>query len=89
MRVGYGKPDLATNVSFGPSATKKYTTTYFRRALQFRQADCMVGSVYRCVGVGWGWGICVRLQFHCHPRGMLDGAANVPKHCPDQAAMSG
>ena len=31
-QLGYGEGDEATVVSFGPSASAKYTTTYFRRA---------------------------------------------------------
>jgi len=29
--LGYGLTGINTNVSFGPSSTNKYTTTYFRR----------------------------------------------------------
>ncbi len=47
LSAGYGKPDIATNVSFGPSATKKYITTYFRKTVSFRQADCIVGGAFR------------------------------------------
>src|SRR5664279_6629452 len=32
-QFGYGDGDEATVVSFGPSATNKYRTTYFRRAV--------------------------------------------------------
>lgn len=30
-RLGYGDPTVATSVSYGPDATNKYPTTYFRR----------------------------------------------------------
>jgi hypothetical protein len=34
-QLGYGDADEATVVSFGPNATNKYITTYFRRAFVF------------------------------------------------------
>src|SRR6185369_11323775 len=33
-RFGYGDPAVATQVGFGPDATNKYITTYFRRTFE-------------------------------------------------------
>jgi hypothetical protein len=38
MRTGYGDPDTFTNVSFGPLPTKRYITTWFRKAITFTRA---------------------------------------------------
>jgi hypothetical protein len=38
-RLGYGDSVAATTVSFGPQATNKYITTYFRRSFVVPEAD--------------------------------------------------
>lgn len=32
-KFGYGLPDLSTVISYGPNASQKYTTTYFRKTI--------------------------------------------------------
>src|SRR5690242_19284996 len=38
-QIGYGDGDEATVVSFGPSSTSKYRTTYFRKAFSVADAS--------------------------------------------------
>src|ERR1041384_7285566 len=38
-RLGYGGDSEATTISFGPSSSAKYITTYFRRAFEISDAN--------------------------------------------------
>jgi hypothetical protein len=40
-QLGYGDGDEVTKVSYGPSATNKYVTTYFRRAFDVKDASAI------------------------------------------------
>jgi subtilisin-like proprotein convertase family protein len=46
-QLGYGDNDEATVVSFGPSITNRYTTTYFRRAFVLTDAGSFTNLVLR------------------------------------------
>lgn len=45
--LGYGDGDEATVVSFGPSSSAKYVTTYFRRAFNLNNAGSFTGLTLR------------------------------------------
>lgn len=46
-QLGYGDGDEATVVSFGPSATDKFTTTYFRRSFLLTDAATFTNAIIR------------------------------------------
>ncbi|MFD2246516.1 Ig-like domain-containing protein [Pontibacter ruber] len=53
-KLGYGIPDATTVVSYGPNASNKYITTYFRKAITIADASIFTsyaGNVKRDDGV--------------------------------------
>ncbi len=47
--LGYGKPSVATTISFGPSETRKYISAYFRRSVTWNREACLVAGQLKCV----------------------------------------